>query len=228
MNILIVEDDVLISEELSLLLEDLDHTVLHIAPNAEKAISFLKSGIHVDLIFLDITMNGRPQGFDVAQYIDENTSIPYIFLTSHADKLTVQDAAKFNSLTYLLKPFTHEMIYATVEIHKEFIEKANKRKIILKDGITSAVISINDVMFVKSDDVYIEIHTKNSRITTRNSLKGFANTYFDNNFQQIHRSYIVNVNFISKYSSTSLFIESIELPISRTFKNEIFEYLESR
>lgn len=226
MNILIVEDDVLISEELALLLEDLNHTVLHIAPNAKRAISYMQKGIAIDLIFLDITMNGTPQGFEVAQFIDENISVPYIFLTSHADKLTVQDAARFNSLTYLLKPFTHEMIFSTLEIHREFIEKANKRKIILKDGISSVVIAVSDVCFVKSDDVYLEIHSKESRITTRNSLKGFRGTYLDDNFIQIHRSYIVNLQHVTRYSATSLFVNNTELPVSRKFKDEVIERLE--
>ena len=78
-KILIAEDDVLISEELSDILIGLGYDVVGIAEDYEAAVNILEV-TPPDIAILDINMQGREQGFEIATYLNEIASVPFLFL----------------------------------------------------------------------------------------------------------------------------------------------------
>lgn len=114
-RILIVEDEVFIAEELSYIVQELGFEITDIAFDAQSAINSLKKS-EPDLAILDIRMHGRNQGFEIARYIKENLDIPFLFLTSFADKTTVEEAALLKPSAYILKPFNNLDIYSTLSV----------------------------------------------------------------------------------------------------------------
>ncbi|MBU3660888.1 MAG: LytTR family transcriptional regulator [Flavobacteriales bacterium] len=87
-------------------------------------------------------------------------------------------------------------------------------------------IYFNDILFLKSDHVYTEIFVKNGeKYIIRESLGEYANQ-LNEDFVRVHRSFIVNFQYISKIEPNQLIINEFEIPISKQHRNEILEKLE--
>ena len=91
LRVLIVEDEFIIANNLKLMLEDLGYHPLEPAMGKQEAIEMLKNN-EVDLAILDINLSGKHEGIEIAKEINEKSHIPFIFLTSNADKETINEA----------------------------------------------------------------------------------------------------------------------------------------
>ena len=100
---MIAEDDILISESLKEQLEKLGHTVIATISRLSQAREALE--MMPDFCFLDIRMRGKDEGFDIAELINNEFQIPFLFLTSFEDRGTVIEASKHSPSAYLVKPF---------------------------------------------------------------------------------------------------------------------------
>ena len=61
------------------------------------------------------------------------------------------------------------------------------------------MLDVNDIVFCKADDNYTEIHLANSKKLVSKTLKYFEEALSIYTFARIHKSYLVNVNKITKY-----------------------------
>ena len=93
--------------------------------------------------------------------------------------------------------------------------------ITLKVGLETIKLNLNDILFVKSDDIYIEIQTKTKKYTIRKSLDSFLKEINHSIFIKVHRSYIINKTKITSKKATSIFIDNFEIPISRSLNLEL-------
>ncbi|MCB0760365.1 MAG: response regulator transcription factor [Flavobacteriales bacterium] len=114
-KILIVEDEAMIAEDIREHLEEGGYEVVDIAYNGKSACHLL-SRRDIDLAILDIRLKGEMSGVEVAQFINAQIHIPFIFLTSHADKNTLADAKQTRPGGYLLKPFTRAGLLSSIEV----------------------------------------------------------------------------------------------------------------
>ncbi|MEM5566540.1 LytTR family DNA-binding domain-containing protein [Psychroserpens sp. AS72] len=93
-----------------------------------------------------------------------------------------------------------------------------KNHIILKD---KTKVYISDLMYIKSDDHYLEIVTENDKKHTVRGKLSQIKEELPPNFIQCHRSYIVNSNFIKQINSTTLtLINKEQIPLSRSYKKK--------
>lgn len=113
-KILIVEDDPIIAENLSQILSANDF-MTGIAHEADDAILQLQAW-KPDAALLDINLGSKASGIDIARWIKENHPIPFVFLTSYADKNTIELAKETRPGAYLLKPFTGPDVTVALEI----------------------------------------------------------------------------------------------------------------
>ena len=114
-KILIVEDEMIIAEHLTMLLESMDYVVVGSAINYNEAIGLLETE-SPDLVLLDISLGGKKDGVNVAETINERFKLPIIFTTSHSDEATIERAKKVNPANYLLKPFQKEQLFTAIEL----------------------------------------------------------------------------------------------------------------
>lgn len=114
-KILIVEDDPIISFDISIILEKSDYLVSKVCHNATKAIDHLATH-QCDAAILDIHLGGGQSGIDVAKIIHEKYHIPYIFLTSFSDANTLQAAQEQGPYGYLVKPFQEATLLTTLSL----------------------------------------------------------------------------------------------------------------
>lgn len=125
-RVLIVEDEPLIAEDIASNLNAIDYKVAGIAYNSEKALKFLEEEI-IDIAILDINIKGDKNGIDLAHIINEKHKIPFIYLTSYADKATVDEAKRTMPYGYLLKPFREKDLFSSIEMALFRFSKEHKK-----------------------------------------------------------------------------------------------------
>jgi DNA-binding NarL/FixJ family response regulator len=114
-SILIVEDEPLIAEDIRGYLEDSGFEVLGLVHEGEEALELLKSS-QPDALLLDINLGDGMDGITLAGEIRKNYDFPFVFLTSHADKATLERAKQTIPSGYLLKPFDGKSLMTSLEV----------------------------------------------------------------------------------------------------------------
>jgi len=90
-RILIIEDEFIIAEDIAETLRGLGYEVVGNATNYYEAIKMLDEKT-TDVALVDINLGDKKDGIDVGTAIKERYKLPFIFITSHADKNTVDRA----------------------------------------------------------------------------------------------------------------------------------------
>lgn len=114
-SILIVEDEPIVAEDIAGALRRNDYIVSSIVYNREDALAELKNNLP-DVAILDINLNGKMEGIEIAETIAGNYQIPFLFLTSYSDKKTLANAKVTEPAGYIVKPFTEAGLYSSIEI----------------------------------------------------------------------------------------------------------------
>lgn len=114
-RILVVEDEFLVAHDISNMLIELGYEVAAIVSSAEDALAVIRNRAP-DLILLDIRLKGPIDGIQAANIIKEEWAIPFIYLTAHADDLTLSRAKSSDPLGYLLKPFEFRELKTVIEL----------------------------------------------------------------------------------------------------------------
>lgn len=130
MNIVIIEDEVVISLFLETILEELNHRVIHSFDNAQDLLNILKLDTQIDLIFMDINIKGSIDGIMLAKKVKEtNHSIAIVFITSYQDSDTIQQTRDIKPIGYLIKPILKSHIESIMMIVETQISQQNKSKL---------------------------------------------------------------------------------------------------
>lgn len=114
-KVIIVEDERMIAEDIKNSLISMGYKVIAIYSNGEDVLSQL-SGCDVDVILLDIMLEGELTGIDTARLINKKHDIPIIFLTAYADNATISSASSVKPYAYIVKPFDAKELNAAIEI----------------------------------------------------------------------------------------------------------------
>jgi DNA-binding LytR/AlgR family response regulator len=230
-KICIVEDEVLIAELAKRQLEQRGHVVTDMCISYEEAIHCAENN-PPDLFIIDIRLYGEKSGIDLAAYLAQNSLIPYIFLTSQYDSDIVEKAIATSPFGYVTKPFNKETLWTSVEAAVSLAksQKFNGEKLQVFDGKKHVIIKQNDLVYVKSEHVYLHLHLlEGSTLLIRNSKSDFLNLLDDKLFIEPHRSFIVNRRFVTGWDSNELFLEGgLTIPISRDKRVEVLEILEGK
>ena len=114
-RVLIVEDEPAIAEHIAAYLDNNDFSVSGIAYDSADALEELRINTP-DVVILDINLSEEKDGIDIAVLINEQYQLPFLFLTAHSDKQTLNRAKSVNPSGYIVKPFNERTLQATVEI----------------------------------------------------------------------------------------------------------------
>jgi DNA-binding NarL/FixJ family response regulator len=115
LRVLIVEDEPIIAENISMYLNNNDFMVSGIAYDDLEAKEQLANNTP-DAVILDINLDSNQDGIAIAKHINNNYHLPFLFLTSHSDKETLQRAKQVEPNGYIVKPFNEQTLLATLEI----------------------------------------------------------------------------------------------------------------
>jgi hypothetical protein len=123
-RVLVVEDEIVVSEDLQQRLKALGFDVAGAADAATDAIQ-LAASVRPDVVLMDIMLHGRPDGIDAAEQVRGPLDIPVIFLTAHSDPATLQRAKLTDPAGYIVKPFDDEQLRVAIELapHRHQMER---------------------------------------------------------------------------------------------------------
>jgi DNA-binding LytR/AlgR family response regulator len=238
MKILIVEDELIIAEDVRGMLGRMGYDVLGNAMDYNEAIAILETD-KPDLILLDVNLNGKKDGIDLANVINETYKIPFIYTTSYSDSATLQRAKTTQPANYLVKPFKQEQLFTAIEMaifnlseapKKPEIENSESALIIkdalfIKDKFKYTKLNINDILWIKSDGNYLEIKTTGKEKLIRATLSNFIERLNSNVFFKTHKSYIVNLDYLTKLEPTFVTIVDVRIPISKGYYDVLLRKL---
>ena len=228
----IVEDEIIIADGIRSVLQGMHYVVPEPCCDYKEAIAMLQTE-QPDLVLLDINLGDTEQdGIAVARYIRDKLDMPLIFLTANSDAGTLARAKTVTPNAFIVKPFQREDLYAAIEIamHNFYSAgiakgKPTREYIFIKDGAQFHKVNFDDILFVESDHVYVNVHTARRKYLVRTSLQQYMEELDDNIFVRIHRGYIVNKHKIDSVNSTHLTVANKELPISKKYREELLKQL---
>jgi len=197
--------------------------------DAVKQISELKP----DLLFLDIQMP-KLNGFEVLELVEHTPAV--IFVTAY-DQYALK-AFDVHAVDYLLKPFTRERfeealkralsrVGSTDSPVQDLVKEVRHQqqpleRILIKEGASVRVLPADTVDYVEAEDDYIAFHVSGKKHLKHQALSDLEQQLDPNRFVRIHRSYILNIDRISKlepYSKDNrmaVLKDGTQLPVSRT------------
>src|SRR5258706_16250526 len=163
-----------------------------------------------DLIFLDIQMP-KINGFEMLELIEQP---PAIIFTTAFDEYAIK-AFEAHAIDYLLKPFDQErfdkalakwMQQKNVNTEKstqELLETASQspaqsQRVVVKNGSKIKIIPAHDIFFLEAADDYVKIHTQEGNFLKNKTMNHFEHVLDKHQFVRGHRSYIVNVQQITR------------------------------
>jgi two-component system, LytTR family, response regulator len=213
------------------------------AENVKEAVKLINKN-NIELVFLDIEMPNE-NGFALFEYFDKPNFVT-IFCTAYSE-YAVQ-AFEVSAVDYLLKPVTisklqdaiekaiktrgQNQILQSVNTLRENITFNQLQKIALplSDGLV--FIKIDDILYFEADGSYTHVITNKEKYLVSKKIKEFHELLTnDSRFFRVHRSYLVNIQQIKKYSkrdgATLVFENNKVIPVAREKKNEFDSYIDN-
>ena len=181
-----------------------------------------------DILFLDISMPGK-SGLDLLTLLPElETEI--IFITAHSEHAL--SAFKFAPSGYILKPIDDIQLTVAVkksiersqfkEVAKNTVTAASSQKIGVPNNKGTDYLNIDEIIYLESLNGCTKVATVYGNITSSYNLGRFKTVVEKYNFFQVHRSYIINLNHIKRYTTDGdiQLSNGEEIPISRNVRDE--------
>lgn len=211
------------------------------APDVKTAVKLLNKH-QIDLVFLDIEMPNE-NGFALFDYFEKPT-FETIFCTAYSEYAI--KAFEVSAADYLLKPISISKLQLAVE---KAIKQHGQNQIIqrvsaLRDNLTVnqlqkialplsdglLFIKLEDILYFEADGSYTHVITSTEKYLVCKKIKEFDELLQgDSRFFRVHRSYLVNVQRIKKYSkkdgATLLFDNQKVIPVAREKKSEFDEFI---
>ena len=179
----------------------------------------------IDLIFLDVEM----PIIDGFEFIESLTNIPQIILITGKPDYALR-AFDYDVTDYLLKPITKSRFEASVKraLVKDIqtnMGNEDQSHIYVNSNLKKVKVLVNDIKWIEGVGDYIKLVTDDANILVLSTMKAFIEKLPDDKFLRIHKSYIINLEKVEKFSSVLVEVSGKEIPLSRYKKVELEEAL---
>jgi DNA-binding LytR/AlgR family response regulator len=191
--------------------------------NTDEARKYLQDHT-IDLLFLDIQM---PDINGMQFYKSLTQKPPVIFTTAYKDFAV--EGFTVDAIDYLLKPFEYDRFLKACYKAREYMEflstqEMHLNSIFVKVNYEIMKINLKDIDLIEALDDYIKIYIKPSPVLTLMTLKSIQEKLPPRDFVRVHRSFIVPLAKIEKFSKTKLWIAGKEIPIGSSY-SQVYDQL---
>ena len=243
MKVLIVDDETLAREGLSLMLAPHDDIeITGQAGNGDEALVQIRNLVP-DLVFLDINMPGK-NGMEVVEAVGVQHMPLVIFLTAY-DEFAI-DAFRVNALDYLLKPVSDTRLGESLDRARAMLAsgltlKSRLENLLqqLQPNTESDRITIRtdghvyflrpqDITWVQAEGDYVTVHTRERTHLIRATMKAMEGQLTGKGFLRIHRSSIVNLAEIGELVSNDngeyevVLQDNTHLKLCRSYRDALY------
>lgn len=206
--------------------------VVALCENALEAMAILQEE-RIDLLFPDVNM---PELSGI-NFIKSLTHKPEIILTTAYSEHALE-GYQLDVIEYLLKPIYFERFLQAVNKAKEQIElklkaaqadlaksgslaRTDEGSIFIKTGQQRLIkINLRDIRYVESLHEYVRIYLDKESHVILHSLKGLLDILPSEHFVQVHRSYIINFNYVTAIEGNTVWVQGTALTIGKNFREE--------
>lgn len=190
----------------------------------------LNDPVEKDIVFLDIEMPGL-NGIYVGQKLKQYNRNTIIFIvTSFSEYL--DDAMRFHVFRYLSKPLDKQRLFQNMNDALQLYNSTNtKIALETKDGVYTVYAS--DIIFVETQGRTVHVHTTQGEYVVLPKMSYWINTLTTPYFFQSHRSYIVNLQYVTDFDHSLIHLHDNQYAAYLTrrkyssFKEAYFLYIES-
>lgn len=239
-NILIVEDEELFANKIEMQVDKLGHSIVGIVDNSEAALKLIDI-YHVDLILMDIFIDGQYDGIELTEMIKAKKDIAVLFITSQHDEMSFKRATRSGPVGFLLKPFSDMQLKRSIElalsqVEPSEIEEQNASDIsnvkqeclFIKKKQKISKVDFGDIFYIKSDGRYCRVHTEQEMYLIRKSMKDLMLRLPKEEFLQCHRSYLVNLSKIKSVDLDNDYVimQEMKVPLARREKDNLLARLD--
>lgn len=233
MTIYVVEDDIICLDDILITISDLEYKCIGSSGDSFEALEQIEQ-LQPDIVLMDIHLNGKQHGIQLARKIKKTLNIPIIFVSSDITKPIISEAADVNPIAYIIKPATEkDLRSALILAEKSICEKEevhdDNTSLFIKVRNKLEKVIINDILFAYTDTKnYCTIVTEdNKKYTVRNSIVGLHQLLKHDQFIQTHRSYIINWTKVNAFyeGTQSIEINDHTIPLGRTYKDSVYTRL---
>jgi two-component system, response regulator PdtaR len=249
-KIMIVEDESIVAMDLSAGLEHDGYTVVGIADNFTDAM-MLYTQNQVDILLMDINIQGDRDGVDTATALMKMKQVPLIYLTAFTDAATIERVKHTNPSAFLTKPYSLENVRIAIDLaiyhfaeakpvptakvlSMETAAAADKKNdkehilqmkdyVFIKQNYRFVKFKLAEILFAEADNNYVNIHAVSQKFILRLSLSDLLDRLQFPRFVRIHRSYAVNLDEISSFDDQLIRIGNHEIPIGRNYRQEFMD-----
>lgn len=193
-----------------------------------------------NLVFLDVEM---PFGnaFDLLEELP-NRTFETVFVTAYNQY--AMEALNQHAAYYLMKPINiDELIKAVVYVEEIMTKEEQLQDRVLTSNLHKAegkitlpqqdgfqVLNVSEILYCKADDNYTQIFIGDKKILVSKTLKYFEEALAEFHFVRIHKSYLVNINEVTKYKKgkggSVIVSNGKELLVSASRKKQLLSYFE--
>ncbi len=235
LRVLLVDDEELALELLKKKISELENIEIvglcHNGFEAVKACGQLKP----DLVFLDIEMP-KLSGFDVIELLNKEEMPHIVFVTAYNDYAV--EAFEKEAIDYIVKPASIDRIKKSIErvrkikkpesgqLAEKISDISNMQetisRILIKNGNDVVIVKTDDIIYIKAEDDYIRIFTKDQNYLKNGRLSQLEEKLPSDIFIKVHRSYIINISYLKKIepylkdSRIAILEGKIKIPISKS------------
>lgn len=238
-HIVLADDEVLARQKLRLFLRDeADCEVVGECASAAETVE-LAAAVCPDLIFLDIRMPGM-DGFDVVHALSarRDFAMPRIVFTTAHDQYAVR-AFEVHALDYLLKPVAQERLRAALQRFRERLTPsagsalANGQsghfanRIIFKSRGRILFLPVSEIRLIGAEENYVRLHTRDETHLLRETMAGLEQRLDPQVFLRVHRSFIVNLQYLREMvienegDASAILVDGRRVPVSRGYRSRI-------
>jgi len=240
-KVLIIEDELIIAEDIKDILEHASYEVIGMAASGKEAIELL-SEVMPDILLVDVSIKGNMDGIQLANVIREQYNLPFIYITSYTNKSVLERAKLTKPYGYIVKPYKEQDVLIAVELAlSNAASESLKLNSFIPSGKTSSQplddhlfirdkggllkIKFSDILFLEADGNYTTIHLAANKYTLRSTLKNAEEQLPTDRFFRIHKSYIINLQEITKIDSSTVIVGKSLLPIGRIYQEPLMKRL---
>lgn len=228
LNCIVVDDSAI--HRLSVVRLIQNHSVLHLVTECKSALEtkVALESHQIDLIFLEVDLPVI-NGFDLLDIIKNKPQI--IFISQDID--SAFRAFEYNATDYLLKPFGRERfqkaIRKAVKQHRLSLglHEDEGPHLFVKSNFKKRKVYINHIRWIEALGDYVRLVTVNKSLLVLSTLKSFESKLPKNKFLRIHKSFIVSLDKIDRFSTSHVEISQFEIPLSRNKKELLTQTLEN-
>lgn len=176
----------------------------------------------VDLMFLDIHM---PLLSGIAFLRDLANPPKVIFTTAYREYAL--DGFELQAVDYLLKPISFARFLKAVNKLRELPGEDGKSVVsdhfyVKEDGKMVKVL-VADILWIEGVKDYIFIHTATRRHMVLTSMKAAEEKLDPKNFMRVHRSHIININYVDALEGNTLHIQKHRIPVSKQYRPDVLQ-----